>query len=373
MIHLPTLLPKILRAIDCQDRITDAVRSHSFCASKMAVLGVGKAAPAMVAGALVALHEQGVTVSAALGITKIGHAPQTTAALETIPVEWVEGEHPMPDLASLRAGEQLLEWIHTRNEKVLVLLSGGASSVVESLQEGVDFETYQREVQGLLLSGASIHELNAYRRSVSALKGGKLGALLGDRLDSVWLVSDVLDDDLNTIASGLCFLPETAERHRIVSSARIELPRLAAIVEQEGYQVEALPLQDRVGPLLETFKGSVSQLQPGQAIIGMGECPITVQGQGLGGRCTYLAHQMAPIIEGREGVQFLAFATDGTDGPTPYAGGFVDAKSISLDRAGWKDADERFDSARWLLQNNLILETGPTGTNINDLYLLWRD
>lgn len=327
----------------------------------------------MMAGALSALQEQGVRVCAALGITKIGHSPKANQAGQLPSVDWIEGEHPMPGEASLKAGERLLSWIEQRTENVLVLLSGGASSVVESLDDGLDFETYRRLIATLLSSGSSIHELNAYRRSVSVLKGGKLGALLQDRLDSVWVVSDVLDDDLQTIASGMFYRRETADRHYIVSSARIELPRVVAILEGLGYGVTSLPLSNHLDSLVSTLTLHASQLQSAKAIVGMGECPVVVRGEGLGGRCSYLAHLMARVLDGRKGTHFVALATDGTDGPTAYAGGYVDSMSLSIDPKGWQDASERFDSATWLLQNGLSLKTGPTGTNVNDLYLLWRD
>ncbi len=373
MINPSTLVGNLLTTINCRDRVANAIRHGQGFGDELAILAIGKAAPAMVEGATKALHELGVRVATGLGITKSGYAPKVDTGSPGSPIEWIEGDHPMPGEASLRAGKRLQSWLGENSERLLVLLSGGASAVVEQLVPGLAFESYQAEVRRLLLSGVDIRSLNTYRREVSVLKGGKLGALLADRLHSVLVVSDVLNDDLSIIGSGMFYGEETAGRHKIVSSAKIELPRLAEIVQGEGYETECLPLMTDANALADSLTARLSVLRPGQAILGMGECPVKVNGNGLGGRCSYLAHHLAPVIAGTTGVKFLALATDGTDGPTPYAGGFVDENSYSKDPRGWREAADRFDSATWLLGNGFIVETGPTGTNINDLYLLWRD
>lgn len=373
MMPIPKLADALLSAIDCRHRVATAIRAHGVAGSSLSVLAIGKAAPAMLEGAFNALHDLGVSVQGALGITKLGHSPVAGSLNAGSYVEWLEGDHPLPSERSFLVGKELLSWIDRRQEPVMVLLSGGASSVVESLLPNEDFERYQSEVSRLLRSGASIHELNAYRRSVSALKGGRAAKLLGNLLHSVWVISDVLDDDLQVIGSGMFYLPETASRHHIVSSAKVELPPLAGVIEGKGYSVDPIGLFFRVEDLITAVEERVAGLVPGEAVIGMGECPVTVTGKGEGGRCTYLAHRLAPVLAGRSGICFLALATDGTDGPTPFAGGWVDSESYRSDPDGWHDARDRFDSATWLAKGHRLLTTGPTGTNINDLYVLWRD
>lgn len=366
------LSQSLVAVIDSRKRVEDAIQSQGLTESSLSILAIGKAAPAMMEGAFAALDGLGVAVPSALGITKVGYAPHPADASKQNRTEWWEGDHPLPEERSFRAGQRLLSWFDQTNGPVLVLLSGGASAVVESLLPGVDGGSYTAEVQRLLMSGAPIHELNAFRRSVSALKGGRAAERLGDRLSSVWVVSDVLDDDLRTIGSGMFYLPETASRHHIVSSALIELPHLAGVVQDAGYEVESIGLFSNPDHLQDQLENQLERLKKGQAVLGMGECPVEVTGNGVGGRCTYMAHRMAPLLADRAEVSFLALATDGTDGPTPYAGGVVDSTTYRSDPEGWLEAKKNFDSASWLGKLNRLLITGPTGTNINDLYLLWR-
>jgi hydroxypyruvate reductase len=373
MIPIPKLADVLLSAIDCRHRVATAIQVNGVTESSLSVLAIGKAAPAMLEGAFNTLDQLGVSVQEALGITKLGHSPVASSSDTGSKVVWLEGDHPLPSERSFLVGKELISWLSRQKEPVMVLLSGGASSVVESLLPSEDIERYQSEVSRLLRSGAAIHELNAYRRSVSALKGGRAAMLLGDRLHSVWVISDVLDDDLQVIGSGMFYLPETADMHQIVSSAKVELPQLAGVMEGEGYSVDQIGLFSRVEELMTTVEERIVRLASGEALIGMGECPITVTGEGEGGRCTYLAHRLAPVLSHQSGVGFLALATDGTDGPTPFAGGWVDSESYRSDPDGWHDAQNRFDSATWLAKGNRLLTTGPTGTNINDLYVLWRD
>jgi len=367
------LSQSLLAVIDSRKRVEHAIQTHGLTESSLSILAIGKAAPAMMEGAFSALDGLGIAVQSALAITKVGYAPHPVEVPNQNRTEWWEGDHPLPGERSFRAGKRLLSWFDQANGPVLVLLSGGASAAVESLLPGIDEGTYTTEVQRLLMSGATIHELNAFRRSVSALKGGRVAERLGERLSSVWVVSDVLDDDLRTIGSGMFYLPETASRHHIVSSALIEVPRLAGVVRIAGYEVESVGVFSDPDHLQLQLDNRLERLKKGQAVLGMGECPVEVTGNGVGGRCTYLAHRMAPLLVDQVGVSFMALATDGTDGPTPYAGGFVDSTTYRSDPEGWMEANQNFDSATWLGRANRLVTTGPTGTNINDLYLLWRD
>ncbi len=182
-----------LRAVNGRRVVAEYLR-RSPVASPLAMIAIGKAACAMAQGAHDALGER---IRAALAITRRG-------AAEILPWPVIEAGHPLPDAASLEAGRRLGDFVAQLPvaTPVLVLLSGGASALVESLPVGVGFEQLRALNQWLLASGLDISAMNRLRKRVSRLKGGRLAGLLFPRPVLCLAISDVPDNDPRAIGSG---------------------------------------------------------------------------------------------------------------------------------------------------------------------------
>jgi hydroxypyruvate reductase len=332
---------------------------------------IGKAAAAMVLGAADAL---GARLARVLLVTKEGHVAEEVRRLEGIEVH--ESSHPLPDTRSLAAGTRLLAFVDEmpRSVQPLFLISGGASSLVEVLAPGVTLDELLRlNVEGLARA-LPIEMLNARRREVSLVKGGRLAERMRGRGALALFLSDVPGDDPAVIGSGLlgpAGSPDDVERVIVASidEARCAVrDRAAELVvdappERFSARVERLAVQIAH----ETALGSAAlHVWGGESVIELPEHP------GRGGRNQHLALAAARLIAGRDDVFLLAVGTDGTDGPTLDAGALVDGETCARVACAGVDVDEalrRADAGTALEAAGDLVHTGPTGTNVGDLVL----
>ena len=385
------------------------------------VVGAGKAA-AQIAKALEDIL--GDRVTRGWVNVKAGHG----TALKRVQVH--EAGHPLPDERGLSGAREIVRILRRTTERDLVLcvLTGGASALMPLPADGVSLGDKQALTQQLLACGANIHELNTVRKHLSQLKGGQLVRLAAPAPVAALILSDVIGDPLDTIASGptapdtttyaealdilRCYdiagrTPSGALAH-LAAGARGEIAETpkpgdplflkvnnlivanngAAVdacrskAETFGYRPlvlsttldgEAREVARVYAALAREILGHGRPVAPPACIIGGGETTVTVRGTGLGGRNQEFALAAAIAARGLEAVTILAAGTDGTDGPTDAAGAFADGASCTrAEKLGLSAVDllAQNDSYRFLDQMGDLLKTGPTGTNVMDLYLL---
>ena len=362
-----------LRAVDGRASVNRFLREARL-AAPVEVFAVGKAASSMARGAQDAL---GSAVERMLVITKDGH---TDPALDAVTgVTQLQSAHPVPDLRSFSNGAELEERVKGLREGILplFLISGGSSSLVEALRDGVSLAEVQALNEHGLASGWDITTLNIARGRLSRIKGGGIARLLGERRALALFISDVPGDDPDVIGSGLlgrdAGIADGIERHVV---ATIETAVRAA---QDGARAHGLNFE----AVSTRFDGDVAavtaellaRLRSGDVdgIVWGGESTVTVPPQhGRGGRNTHLALSFARDLRAGEPWMLLAAGTDGTDGPTSDAGAIVDAQTIERAELGGCDVERawrEFDSGSALEAAGDLLHTGPTGTNVGDILI----
>lgn len=364
------------------------------CATDTALVAIGKAAEAMAGGALDAL---GGAVAAGLVVTKQGYAAgQLPAGIQVL-----EAGHPVPDATSLAAGRALLDFLEAQPpaRRLLFLISGGASSLVEVPPPGVTLDLLQRANAWLLASGLAIDTVNAVRRRLSAIKGGGLLRWIGGRTATCLLISDVPGDDPAVIGSGPLVRPHTValpsglpdwlaragvEPEPVEGGAGCALAIVARLDDALAAAAQAgarlgYPVHRHVD-FLHGDAGEVG-LRLGRCLCDApaglhlwgGETTMHLPGRpGRGGRSQHLALAAATAIAGRDDVALLAGATDGSDGPGEDAGGLVDGGTVARGALDGLDAASCLrgaDSGRLLDAAGDLIQTGPTGTNVMDLVL----
>ena len=360
-----------------------------------AVIAIGKAAPAMMRGALYALGDK---LQSALIITRDGYADPLF--INHAQIVQIESAHPVPDARSLAAGQQLLDFIQQQPQHLplLFLISGGASSLVEVLHSGVTLNDLQRLNQWLLGSDMDIKQMNLLRRGLSKIKGGGLGCQLQGRTAQVLLVSDVPEDDPEIIGSGLLYTSSSSGvvqelpvwlatlwqsptawecpfiSHHVIANSKQAVAAGAAQALSLGYTVNSdYPLlQGNAEQQGKLFAQRLIQGLPGVYVMG-GETTMKLpESPGRGGRNQHLALVAAREIAGNDQVFVLAAGTDGSDGPGDDAGALVDghtwqnALQQGLDP---QQALRKADSGSILEATGDLLATGPTGTNVMDLLI----
>jgi glycerate 2-kinase len=364
-------------------------------------------------------------VDTALVITKYGHCGGYV--FEKVRVN--EAGHPLPDESGVKATREIVDVLKSADEHTLVvcLISGGGSALLVSPYESLTL-AHKQQVTGLLLrAGADIYELNTVRKHISAVKGGRLAEIAYPAGVISLIVSDVMGDRLDVIASGPTapddttyegslrivekyglaekvpsqvldvlskgrdgLIPETPNgkspvfervENLIIGSNVKALNAAMAKGGSLGFQVEILSSNisgeaREVGRALAGKAINVKKdRRPGgrYCIISGGETTVTVTGSGLGGRNTELALSFAMEIEGMEGVTLLSAGTDGTDGPTDAAGAIVDGKTAGRARAAGLDPREYLDnndSYNFFRKIDGLYITGPTGTNVMDIQIV---
>lgn len=388
--------------------------------SRVIAVGAGKASARMAQALEAAL---GARLDAGLVIVKTGHT------LTTKRIAVLEAGHPIPDRAGLHATQQLLRLTQrlTSQDLLIVLLSGGASSLLPAPVAGVTLADKQRTTRLLLRSGATINEINVVRKHLSSVKGGGLAASTRARIVTL-LLSDVIGDDLGSIGSGptasdpstfadavevlhryrswhavpaavrrhLCQgrkgdAPETLKpgsrrlrsvQHHILGNNRMMLEAVARAAQQTGLHTKlvSLPIMGearvaakQLTELAKAMTDGHGSLKRPCCVVAGGETTVTVTGSGRGGRAQEFAAAAAFEITGLPNTWVMALGTDGTDGPTDAAGAIVSsgtiarAKKLGVDLRSSLDRHNTYPALKAL---NCHIHTGPTGTNVNDLYLI---
>lgn len=385
------------------DRLVEQALGATALEGSIDVVAIGKAAAAMQAGACRVLGER---IQRALVITKTGHGLPELAHYPG--VEVLEAGHPLPTQSSLLAGARLLEWLGEApaDRRLLFLISGGTSSLVEAPLAGVELEDLVRINAWLLASGLGIDQVNAVRRRVSRIKGGNLLRVAGRRPLEVWLLSDVAGDDPAVIGSGPLYagqapttapadypdwlnqmlqrLPEpppvtaVTPAHRLLATLQSACETAARRAQHQGQVAHVHPNEltgDAATTGVDLARRLLSELPPGVHIWG-GETTVKLpDAPGRGGRNQHLALAAATLLTGRDDVGLLAIGTDGSDGPTEDAGALVDGGTIARGELNGLDAAEhlsRADSGTFLEASGDLISTGPTGTNVRDLVIAWK-
>ena len=393
------------------------------------ILGWGKAGVSMLRGALEVLGDR---VVRGLVVVKDRHDEGLS---QLGPVRIEQAAHPVPDLRCERLAREMLALAATvsDDETALVLGSGGGSSLLACPAGALSLDDLASVTRTLLTSGADIHEINAVRKHLSAIHGGRLAVALGRSRSLTLLMSDVVGDDPSSISSGptardattfatarailarrlrseqvpvavarhleagsRAETPETPgaddldwSRHRSVVIASIADAAAAARVElsARGFDVVDLGsvLTGEASDVARSHVARALDARPGagarMAFVGGGETTVTVRGAGLGGRNQHLAcvaarELNAAATTGRlaaHDIVLASIATDGGDGEGGAAGGLVDPGTWR--RAIDAGADpaallDRFDSHALLAAASDLVVTGPTGTNVMDLHLV---
>lgn len=388
---------------------------------RLLVVGAGKASGAM-AQALERLL--GERISDGLVVVKEG------ALRPTARIRQVEASHPIPDERGLEAARGILELARSAgvDDLVVCLISGGGSALTPLPVPGVSLEEKRRVTRLLLEAGATINELNAVRKHLSAIKGGQLARAAAPAPVVALLLSDVIGDPLDVIASGptapddstyagaleilgrfglLESVPASVRRH-LEAGARGEIPETPKVgdplfdrvvnvlignnalvaeraVEEarrqgftplllsRGLQGEAREVARALASIAKEVRASGRPIPPPACLILAGETTVTVRGDGRGGRCQEFCLAAALELQGLPGILVLAAGTDGTDGPTDAAGALANGETVSRARALGLDpraALRRNDSYTFFQALGDLIVTGATRTNLMDLYLL---
>ncbi|HSS62957.1 MAG TPA: DUF4147 domain-containing protein [Gammaproteobacteria bacterium] len=366
------------------------------------VAAVGKAAIHMAAGALDVIGDR---VESVLVVTKRGYNEPLFKPGD--PVTVMESSHPVPDQRSLEAGAALEKFVRTApaDAGLLLLVSGGASSLMEVLPEGVAEDNLTRINSWLLASGLAIGAMNRVRKRVSRVKGGRLAEALGGRRALCLMISDVPGDDPKVIGSGPLVphvaddidvsdlrLPDWLEAiadkappltdSRLFDNVRLEI--VARPADARNAAGKALATASRQvkahGELLEgdarevgaSIARRLMQGPPGAEIWASETTVVLPESPGRGGRCQSFALAAALEIAGRDDIVLLAAGTDGTDGPGEDAGALVDGDTVNRGRLAGLDPRrclEGADAGSFLDASGDLLHTGPTGTNVMDLII----
>ncbi|MBI1736786.1 MAG: glycerate kinase [Candidatus Rokubacteria bacterium] len=383
---------------------------------RVIVLGCGKAGGAMAQAVEAVLGDR---ISAGFVVVKDGYTKPTRR------IRLAEARHPVPDARGQAAAETLVALAESAgaDDLVLFLVSGGGSALTPAPAPPVTLEEKQSVTRLLLAAGATIGELNAVRKHLSRVKGGRLARAAAPARLVTLALSDVIGDPLDVIASGptapdptmfrdaLDVLERRGVRARVPGSVRARLDagargeieetpkpgdplfaRVANVVIGNNTLVTdaALAAAQRLGlrPALltralegearEVARDVVARIRSaprGTCLIAGGETTVTVRGGGSGGRCQEFALAAAVELAGTDDVVVLAAGTDGTDGPTDAAGAVVDGTTVAraaargLDAAGALDAN---DAGTLLAATADLIITGPTNTNLLDLYVALR-
>ncbi len=330
------------------------------------ILAVGKAAGAMARAAQERFP--GVPV---LVVTKDGHGDGLPEAVEVI-----EAAHPVPDARSLHGGKALRAAVEAMapGTHLLLLVSGGASSLAEDLVQGKALEDLAALNSRLLAQGLDIAAMNAARRRLSRIKGGGLLSHFPGARASVLAISDVPGDDIAVIGSGIGATPATpgfSYDFKIVASNAHARRSAEKAARARGIEVleQGEALHDDLNALARHWAPRIRAMKRGAIILGGEPTVVLPKKPGRGGRNQALALALAREIAGTFGITVLVGGTDGSDGPTEAAGGVVDGATWG---PGAQEALERADSGSYLAARDALLVTGPTGTNVMDLLVALR-
>lgn len=339
----------------------------------------------------------------------------------------IEAGHPIPDEAGTTGAKEILALARRakRGDLVIGLWSGGGSALLPLPISGISLPAKQQVTDLLLRSGAVIGEINTVRKHLSQIKGGQLARAVGNARMVNFILSDVVGDRLDVIASGptvpdpttfndaieilkryrlwdeidssvrlaleegaLGERPETPKRlgrhieNILIGNGKVAVNEAARLIRAMGFRPRILTrlLEGESREVAKVLVAMAKEIQPhigkGEqpvCLIAGGETTVTVRGKGKGGRCQEFVLSAALSLAGTEGITAAAFSTDGTDGPTDAAGAVAIGETVR--RAARKGIDAR----RSLAENDAysffdalggLIRTGPTRTHLNDLYLI---
>lgn len=363
------------------------------------IVAIGKAAESMLEGAFAAIPN--TNIQKALLISKFGHVEAQHWDEQKVTI--IEASHPIPDQSSLDAGQALIDFVSTETTPILFLISGGASSLVEQLEAGWNFDTFQEMTRWMLSNSYSINQINAVRQSISSIKAGGLWKFIKASQVHCLLISDVPSDDVCIIGSGLLFPPTSALpipdslpqhwrnqlsalkpktqppnfRYDIIASNSIARNTARDNAHTAGLKVV---MHDSIleGDAEETAKACIEKIlaTPNTLFIWGAETTVNLpDNPGRGGRNQHLALAAAIQMQNTCGYYLLAAGTDGTDGMTEDTGALVDSETISRGEADGLDAASSLanaDSGTFLAASGDLISTGVTGTNVMDLIFAIR-
>ena len=367
------------------------------------LISLGKAGWRMADAAYRVLGEK--NVKQGVVVTKYDHCEGPIGC-----VELYESGHPVPDENGVKATARVLEMVRTltTEDEVILLISGGGSALFEYPAEGVTLDDIADITRQLLACGADITEINCIRKRLSGVKGGKLALEIAPAKTFSIILSDVLGDPLDAIASGPAYPDQTTcedakaiikkyglkLNDKMLAAMEIETPKelpgvntfvagnvqelcaaAAREAEKLGYAAkvmdEGLCCEARqAGAMMAKY---VRETEGPCALIWGGETVVYLKGKGKGGRNQEAALSAAEGIAGMENVCVFALGSDGTDGPTDAAGGIVTGEFYAKATAERVHAHlENNDAYPLLKEMDALIMTGPTGTNVNDLYMLLK-
>ncbi|MCC6265545.1 MAG: glycerate kinase [Bryobacterales bacterium] len=383
------------------------------------VTGAGKASAAMAQGVEAVL---GKRITGGAITVKYGHAAKLGHVAIT------EAGHPLPDEQGISGAERIAAILDGAGpgDLVIAAISGGASALLVQPADGISLPEKQETTRLLLASGASIHEINAIRKHLSTLKGGQLARRAAPARVLALLLSDVIGDDLDVIGSGptapdastfgdalgvldrfhlrdrvpaavrrrlecgvrgeIAETPKPGDplfervQNLVVGSNALAVREAARMARSLGYRPLVLTTsldgeaREQARMLVAIARESRKTGRPARpplCLLAGGETVVTLRGDGKGGRNQEFALAAALAARGMAGVCVLAGGTDGNDGPTDAAGAIVTGGSIAKGIALGLSAEKALannDSYSYFSQTGELLRTGPTGTNVMDLY-----
>lgn len=380
--------------------------------ARLLVVAIGKAAPAMAEGAVEILGDR---IDGGVVLTKYGHLDREIERFHSF-----EAGHPIPDENGARATRKIIGTLQrlTSDDIVVALISGGGSALLELPRESLTLKDLQITTERLMHAGAGIHDLNAVRSVLSQVKGGGLRERMGDARCISLLLSDVLGNDPEVIASGPTVQANRswAEARAVISRFSLDgrLPESVQAALSGEDRSEGLPgVQDDICTVIADNAAMVSELKrvveaegwsaglqwrayDGNAadlgrlmvrdalaadedldvLLGGGEATVEVTGQGSGGRNTEAVLAAAIALDQHDGAWVIAsLASDGDDGSADAAGAIADPETNAR---GWSRGVDpavslsNNDSATYFRKAGGLVITGPTGTNVNDVYIAVR-
>jgi len=383
------------------------------------VIGAGKAS------ALMAQALESVLGSAITGghiVTKYGHL---------VPLKYIgvsEAGHPVPDENGLKGTERIIEFVQKadKNDLVICLISGGGSALLTDVPEGCTLADLASLNDLLLKSGADIGEINCVRKHLSKIKGGQMAKIASPAIVISLILSDVIGDPLDIIASGPTATDESTFTNAMAVLKRYNLsskvaPSIFKIISEgvQGKRPETLKKEDPVVNQINNFLignnklalqaakskaenlGFYAQIETStlsgnvediasrlvdsaikysdehkgrkSCLLYGGEPTVKISGNGLGGRNQHLALLCAKLLQNQAGITILSGGTDGTDGPTDAAGAVVDNQTFNTAKIRNLDINkyiQNCDSYHFFQQEGGLVTTGPTQTNVMDIILV---